>query len=270
MTAQQNKAFTLVELLVTISIISLLMGILLPALSNARHRAQAVLCGANARQLAMANIAYAGSNEGSFVPAAEDMYASSGGLSRWHGRRSRPDEPFEPTQGPLAAYLADGKVNQCPRSQSLFQARSWDDSFEKGGGGYGYNMLYIGSRLWQGSLSREERHRRTTRADELQRPGRTVMFADAAFERNGRLIEYSFVEPPFTVHNGRIMDGFSMQASIHFRHNGRANIAWADGHVSTAEMADSQDTIHSRADRPAFDLGWPEPLDNSLYQVRKR
>jgi prepilin-type N-terminal cleavage/methylation domain-containing protein/prepilin-type processing-associated H-X9-DG protein len=58
-----GSGFTLIELLVVISIISLLVGILLPALGAARKAAQASACLSNVRSLATANYLYAGDNK---------------------------------------------------------------------------------------------------------------------------------------------------------------------------------------------------------------
>ncbi len=65
-----RRAFTLVELLVVISIIALLMAILLPALNRAREQGKRALCLSNLRQLTACWIMYADDNSDKLVNAA--------------------------------------------------------------------------------------------------------------------------------------------------------------------------------------------------------
>jgi prepilin-type N-terminal cleavage/methylation domain-containing protein/prepilin-type processing-associated H-X9-DG protein len=59
MSRRQNKAFTLVELLVVIGIIALLISILLPSLGKAREAARRVVCLSNLRQVHLSLMYYA-------------------------------------------------------------------------------------------------------------------------------------------------------------------------------------------------------------------
>jgi prepilin-type N-terminal cleavage/methylation domain-containing protein/prepilin-type processing-associated H-X9-DG protein len=62
------RAFTLVELLVVIGIIALLMGVLLPALANARAQARLLKCQAQIHQISLVLLNYAADNHGKFPP----------------------------------------------------------------------------------------------------------------------------------------------------------------------------------------------------------
>ena len=84
-----HKAFTLVELLVVISIIAMLLAILVPSLSRAKKIAQAVTCGANKKGLGLGMLAY--TSEFQYFPASY-LYPSNvnGGYSITHQDSSHP------------------------------------------------------------------------------------------------------------------------------------------------------------------------------------
>ena len=267
-----REAFTLIELLIVISIIGLLTAILMPALGAARSGSRALACKSNLRQLVIANIGYATENDGFYVPAASDMWDNAG-LFRWHGQRDALDEPFDPLRGPLIGYLADGRVKECPLRLEFVKGQDWDTNFEQGCGGYGYNMTYIGSRTSQsttGSVQAwKDSYAMTVRMTEIATPALTLMFADTAMANDqNTLIEYSFAEPPFTVHNGRPVTGFYMSPSIHFRHRDRANVGWADGHIEPRQMAGSSGKNVYDAKPCDFKLGWFEPLNNTPFDLQ--
>ena len=68
--------FTLVELLVVISIIALLLSILMPSLRRARDQAKSIVCRVNVRSISMAWLMYADDNNGKLV--GPDPYRQSG------------------------------------------------------------------------------------------------------------------------------------------------------------------------------------------------
>jgi prepilin-type N-terminal cleavage/methylation domain-containing protein/prepilin-type processing-associated H-X9-DG protein len=68
---KKGKGFTLVELLVVISIIALLMAVLLPALAKARTQAKRIVCLSGLKQLVLGWMAYAENNDSKIVNAGQ-------------------------------------------------------------------------------------------------------------------------------------------------------------------------------------------------------
>lgn len=71
------RAFTLVELLVVVSIVSVLVGLLLPALSGARTAARSAVCLSQIRTLQTASLMYADDRRGELIEPG----LSEGGIS---------------------------------------------------------------------------------------------------------------------------------------------------------------------------------------------
>ena len=77
--ARRRAGFTIVELLVVVGVISILIALLLPALSKARELSRRTVCLSNLRQLASAAILYANENKGRF-PLESRNNQSKGGV----------------------------------------------------------------------------------------------------------------------------------------------------------------------------------------------
>ncbi len=270
----KKRAFTLIELLVVVGIVSLLASVLVPSLRRAKELARVAVCSANIRQLVLANTGYANENEEYFVLAAEDIFSTN--RLRWHGRRDSINEPFDPARGPLKKYLgSDGLARQCPSFRYYLDRPGSAGAFEAGCGGYGYNASYVGGRYDRFGMG-PTAAKRSARDSDLRRPAETIMFTDGAdLQSTGGgegYIAYSFCEPVFWQVVPGAPSSFRPNPTIHFRHLGRCNVAWADGHVNTQAMSFSADyQTHSRITAAAArhrGLGWFGPNSNELFDLK--
>lgn len=214
---QAPSAFTLIELLATMSIIAVLMSVLLPSLSAARKAAQATQCLANLHNLGGIMTSYLQDHNERFWPYYRGNYPQSGQSTYYCGTES----PVNYQNGWLLAYTqGNDQVLQCP-------AMPWGSyvpqgSFDKPSSTYGYNANFLA-----GGYGYDPQQ--CKRIGQLPHPGQLFVFADAAIHWSvfgTPVLQNSMsLDPP--VFYGRVNNWPTTQ----FRHMGKANALCADGHA---------------------------------------
>ncbi len=219
-----TSAFTLVEFLVVIAIIAILAAMLLPVYARSRSAAQRADCVSNLRQLGLATQLYWNENNENGFP----LWTKVDGTGKtwwfgWLGDGQDGQRTFDLSAGALFRYLYGNNVRLCPvlnpAANPQFQPKGTNTIFS-----YGCNR-YVFVAPSQPPVN----------TCQLVRPTETALFADAASVDN-------FLQPKAELKEWYYLDLETNYASMnnypngHFRHSGKANVTFADGHVGVEAM----------------------------------
>ncbi len=253
-----RRGFTLIELLVVIAIIAILAAILFPVFARARAKARQASCQSNLKQLALAMLIYCQDYDGKFPIATPSCVAGNG-----------QDGLTAPWWMLIMPYVKNEQLFACPsyphnvNNAGLCGGANCSQrltSVDKAPISYGYSIAIGSHESWVTGPSQPWTACCGSRGgseEELKYPAESFLLADSARANvggglwaGGAICAGSFTDgvcapivfsaylngcpqpgcPPSKTLQQRL-DELGVSTDDVCRHNGGANIAFADGHV---------------------------------------
>lgn len=228
----RQHGFTLVELLVVVAIIAILAGLLLPALSRSKARAQAIMCRNNSKQLAFAWTMYSDDNN---MRLAYNLAPNPGSLSYaspaspnwvnnimdWELSPANTNLGFV-TQSILGNYTSwNANVFHCPADNAVSQVQrsaGWSSRIRS----VSMNAMVgdVGSSMFQNGFN-------------LLNPGYQQFLTESDF-RDPASIFVFLDEHPDSIDDGYFLNTADVLEWVDLPgsyHNGGGSFSFADGHT---------------------------------------
>ncbi|MEO7717770.1 MAG: prepilin-type N-terminal cleavage/methylation domain-containing protein [Capsulimonas sp.] len=268
-----RKGFTLIELLVVIAIIAILAAILFPVFAQAREKARSATDVSNLKQLGLATLQYLQDNDERFFPTVTEREAPAGAVN----------DPVSAAvfsiRGRLEPYIKGGlKTSQggniwrdpsatvaWPSPQPLSGPTSanvyWPNDY-----GFNINEGNTNADGTPGASAAAVTYFQTahganigvnkdTTLAALNSPANLILIgdtqrADSTVSRGSLTPQYLLGNTANSVSLDPAWTNLNSQAALHARHQGRANVGFADGHVKSVIPVQTYiDDTHNNWDR---------------------
>jgi len=205
---KNNHAFTLIELLIVVFIISAIMGLVFPVLSMVRGKSKQVVCMSNMGQMYKALLQYTIENDG-YLPLESNSGSCSGEVWFKAVDRYITTDILPENQTEISTKEKLMLIKQDPVINTVIQDKK-DNT----------KTIKINTQLVQGSMC-------SRMIDSIRFPSKTVLLFDGRINNTTVASKY---------------DG--SYGSVAQRHSRGANILFMDGHVERIQNGDSDGTAN--------------------------
>ena len=205
---RNDHAFTLIELLIVVFIISAIMGLVFPVLSMVRGKSKQVVCMSNMGQMYKALLQYTIENDG-YLPLESNSGSCSGEVWFKAVDRYITTDILPENQTEISTKEKLMLIKQDPVINTVIQDKK-DNT----------KTIKINTQLVQGSMC-------SRMIDSIRFPSKTVLLFDGRINNTTVASKY---------------DG--SYGSVAQRHSRGANILFMDGHVERIQNGDSDGTAN--------------------------